>query len=86
MQRPLFTAEELEEIRRADAEIDREYAEKSRKYRMTPEQKERKRARDRAYHAAQRARMTPEQREKHNAKARASMAASRARKKAQGNI
>ena len=58
MRRPLFTAEELEEIRLADEEIEREFAQKSRKtqrtYRanMSPEAKAKKRAYDAAYKAA----------------------------------
>ena len=85
MQRPLFTEEELEEIRRADKEINREIAmERGRsgkhyKPEMTRELLEKQRAYNRAYRAARKARMTPEEREKQRAYRRAYSAAYRAK-------
>lgn len=84
MRRPIFTEEELEEIRRADKEINREIAlERGRtgkhyKPATTQELLEKKRAYDRAYRAARKARMTPEEREKQRAYRRAYSAAYRA--------
>lgn len=81
MRRPLFTEEELEEIRLADREINREMAQErwnAGKPETAKAAAEKKREYYRAYRAERKARMTPEEREKQRAYRRAYSAAYRA--------